>query len=200
MRYDRAMIAHLSGTILLHAPPVVVLDVAGVGYRVTLPKETAIALLDTANTDKTVSLWTYLAVRETSLELFGFETEEELAFFELLISVSGIGPRSALAILNLETVATLRSAIAAGDTSYLTKVSGIGRKSAQKIVLELKDKIAEGGTAEAGVLATDALEALVALGYTQKEARDALKDVPKDVSDTNEQIREALKRLGTRST
>jgi Holliday junction DNA helicase RuvA len=141
-------------------------------------------------------LWIHTHVREDALDLFGFLERKELEFFEMLIGVSGIGPRSALAILGIASIETLRKAIGTGDTSYLTKISGIGRKTAEKIVLELRDKIGEekGGSSLQGEL--DALEALKSLGYSQNEARDALKKVPADTN-TNTKIREALKILGS---
>jgi len=113
----------------------------------------------------------------------------------MLINVSGIGPRSALAILGIVSIETLRKAIGTGDTSYLTKISGIGKKTAEKIIIELRDKIGEekGGSSLQGEL--DALEALKSLGYSQSEAREALKKVSPDTN-TNTKIREALKILG----
>jgi Holliday junction DNA helicase RuvA len=119
---------------------------------------------------------------------------EELHFFEMLLNVSGIGPKGALSILGIASLSTLRRAISTGDTAYLTKVSGIGRKTAEKIVIELRDKV---GEEKEGSLQgeLDALEALKSLGYSQNEARDALKKVPPDAN-TNTKIREALKILG----
>ncbi len=122
----------------------------------------------------------------------------ELEFFEMLINVSGIGPRGALAILGISSIETLRRAISTGDTSYLTKISGIGKKTAEKIVIELRDKMTHGMSEETGVSLQgelDALEALKSLGYSQNEARDALKKVSPDAS-TNAKIKEALKILG----
>jgi Holliday junction DNA helicase RuvA len=122
---------------------------------------------------------------------------EELGFFEMLINVSGIGPKGALSILGIASIETLRKAISTGDTAYLTKVSGIGRKTAEKIVIELRDKMGEEktGTSLQGEL--DALEALKSLGYSQSEAREALKKVLPN-TDTNTKIREALKILSTK--
>ena len=113
-------------------------------------------------------------MREDVLDLYGFLDHRELEFFEMLISVSGIGPKGALSILGITSIETLRKAISTGDTSYLTKVSGIGKKTAEKIIIELRDKIGEekGGSSLQGEL--DALEALKSLGYSQNEAREAL--------------------------
>src|SRR3989344_7360725 len=146
------------------------IDVSGVGYKVMVPTEIALY----ATLEKEVLLWTHLVVRENALELFGFTEKETLDAFELLITISGIGPKSAIGILNIVTVATLRQAVASGDTSYLTRVSGVGKKNAEKIVLELKNKLKTTKEDE-GVDARiegDALEALVSLGYSERDARE----------------------------
>ncbi|KKW08789.1 MAG: Holliday junction ATP-dependent DNA helicase RuvA [Candidatus Kaiserbacteria bacterium GW2011_GWA2_49_56] len=144
------------------------------------------------------ALWTHLAVREDVLDLYGFRTEEELHVFELLLTVPGIGPRSALAILDIASIETLRSAISAGNASYLTNVSGIGRKTAEKIVLELREKIGAGTEGAGRSLSGDeeALEAMRALGYTVSEARDALRKVPQEVAGGSARLREALRMIG----
>jgi Holliday junction DNA helicase RuvA len=127
--------------------------------------------------------------------LYGFLDRQELEFFEMLINVSGIGPKGALSILSVASIETLKKAIGTGDTIYLTKISGIGKKTAEKIVIELRDKIEvdKTGTSLQGEL--DALEALKSLGYSQNEAREALKKIS-PLTDTNTKIREALKILG----
>ena len=170
----------------------IVIDVSGVGYRVHLVKEHVQKLAIGDN----ISLLTHLAVRENALDLYGFENAETLDYFELLITVPGIGPKSALAVLALAAPEVLRRAILADDTTYLTRVSGIGRKSAEKIIVSLKDKLGRLGTAESGLLAgeVEAIEALQSLGYTLAEARAALKDTP--AVDTGEKVKAALKRLG----
>ena len=175
-------------------PGYAVISAGGVGYKVSATRE----LLLTLKQDKEVALWTHLAVRENALDLYGFASEEELRLFELLLTVSGIGPKSALAILDIATVETLRSAISAGNASYLTKVSGIGKKTAEKIVLELSDKVGASTEGSAATLHGDAeaLEAMKALGYSQAEARDALRKVPPEVERSNERLREALRLLG----
>ena len=136
-------------------------------------------------------------MREDVLDLYGFLDYSELEFFEMLLNVSGIGPRSALAILGIATIETLRKAISTGDTSYLTKISGIGRKTAGKIVIELRDRVGEEIKDGSLQIELDALEALKSLGYSQNEARKALKKVTTE-KDTNTKIREALKILGGR--
>ena len=171
-----------------------IIDVCGVGYKVSATNET----IEKAKLSKLIGVWTHMAVREDAMDLYGFDSKEELDFFELLISISGIGPKTALSILNLATMPTIQRAIISGDSSYLTKVSGIGRKNADKIVLELKDKLTvvldDEGTASAQNHA-DSLEALRSLGYGEREAREALKKVPKDVTDTGECVKLALKIL-----
>lgn len=190
------MISRLSGTIIELSEKYAVIDVHGVGYKVFCSTDTLASL----NEDSQTSLFTYLAVREDALDLYGFSGSDEMHFFELLISVSGIGPKSALGILGVASTDTLKKAIATGDTGYLTKVSGIGRKTAEKIVLELRDKLrAHADTKESsGSLRaeSDVVEALKALGYSQNDARDALKEVSAEIVGTNARIKEALKILG----
>lgn len=188
------MIGHLEGSVRAVRETHLILGVHGIGYKVAVLKET----LARADFDTPLSLWTYLAVREDALDLYGFVDESELRFFELLLSVSGIGPKSALGILDIASVETLRSAILAGNASYLTNVSGIGKKTAEKIVLELKDKVKAGDEKSAGMLRGDqeALEAMRALGYSAAEARDALKQVPSEIESGSERLREALRLLG----
>lgn len=191
------MIAHLSGTILFAGDKYVIIETAGVGYKVRVALDTLQAIRKSA--DKKASLWIYTVVREDALDLYGFQNQTELEFFEMLISVSGIGPKGALGILNVAPVEHLKEAIAMGDTAALTKVSGIGSKSAQKIILELRDKLGghEGDTG--GTMLgdeRDAIEGLVALGYAERTAREALKKVPVEIKGTGARIKDALKQLG----
>lgn len=186
-----SMIIQLRGKPTVKDPEYIILDVNGVGYKVFVTPET----LAHTPEEKEVSIWTHLAVRENSLDIYGFLKREDLLFFELLIGISGVGPKSALSILSLTDVATLTSAITQGDTSYLTKVSGIGAKSAKKIVLELSDKV--GALIENPTLREDAdtIDALTAMGYSVAEARDALKAVSKDIEGAQARLKEALKAL-----
>ena len=203
MEYDTVMIKHLQGTIIHEDLKSVVLDVNGVGYKIYTNTASLDSILPkrSEGTDgkaraTTVSFWTYLAVRENALDLYGFREKEELEFFELLISVSGIGPKSAMAIMTVATLKNLRHAIATGDTSHLVKVSGVGKKNAEKIVLELKDKLerlpVDKSISISGDL--DALEALKSLGYSERESREALKKVS-DAKDAGEKVKKALKLL-----
>jgi holliday junction DNA helicase RuvA len=184
------MIGSLRGKITQKSDKFVVLEVSGVGYKVAVSTDT----LSKSKNDEVV-LCVHTHVREDAIDLYGFLDRNELEFFEMLLGVSGIGPKSALAILGIATIETLRQAISTGDTAYLTKISGIGRKTAEKIVIELRDKMGEAkeGSSLQGEL--DALEALKSLGYSQNEARDALKKVSPETN-TNAKIREALKILG----
>ncbi len=191
------MISHLTGKILMRGDKFVVLDVNGIGYKVFVLPDT---LKEARKNPDGFSLWTHTHVRENALELYGFMEYAEVEFFEMLIQISGIGPKSALGVLAVAPLDTIKRAVSIGDTSYLTKVSGIGRKIAEKIVLELKEKmggmdLGEGGDAMLKE-ESDVLEALQALGYSLREAREALKQIPKEIKGANARIKEALKMLG----
>lgn len=188
------MIAYIKGEVLSSEDRSVTISVQGLGYRVFSNNDT----LRDLKVGQTAELHTYLAVRENALDLYGFKDKNTLSFFELLITVSGIGPKSAVQILNIATVDSLRGAIISHDTGYLTKVSGIGRKTAEKIVLELKDKIDSiHSESESGNMKeeSDALLALMSLGYSERDSRDALKEVGSAISGTSNIVREALKIL-----
>ncbi len=190
------MIAELRGTVLRAGRGFVVIDVGGIGYRVSVTSD-ALATLR-RSVGESVHILTHLAVRENAHDLYGFLGEEELNFFELLITISGIGPKTALAILSVADPATIARAVNSGDSSHLTKVSGIGRKSAERIVVELRDKLGALATGEETTAVkdeSDAIDALRTLGYTTKEARDALKVIPREVAGAGERVKEALKSL-----
>lgn len=191
------MIGHLEGDVIGVRAGYAIVSAQGVGYKVYATRET----LRGASEGSRIAVWTHLAVREDALDLYGFAEEADLNFFELLLMVSGIGPKSALAILDIAEVETLRSAIAQGNDSYLTKVSGIGKKTAAKIILELREKVGAGSVEAARVLEgeEDALEAMRSLGYSLQESRDALRKVPASITSTNDRLREALKLLGSNS-
>ena len=189
------MIGSIEGAVKkVHAGYALVLA-GGIGYKIASTKQTLAGI----SAGKETFFWTHLAVRENALDLYGFKDEEELRLFELLLTVSGIGPKSALGILDIASVETLRSAIGNAKAEYLTKVSGIGRKTAEKIVLELKDKIGLGTEGAQAALKGDeeALEAMRSLGYSTQEARDALRKVPSEIEKGTERLREALKLLGS---
>lgn len=184
------MIGYLKGIIIDQDLKSIILDVSGVGYKI----HTNTAILD-KDLDKTSEFWTYLAVRENALDLYGFQTKEELRFFELLLTVSGIGPKSALGILSVASIQNLRQAISTGDINHLVKVSGVGKKNAEKIVIELKDKLENIGDFDSSLSGdVDTLEALKSLGYGERESREVLKKATGE--NTGEKIKSALKLLG----
>ena len=188
------MIGSIKGKIILKTDKFVIVETGGVGYKISVSPE---ALSQVKKENEEVLLWTHTHVREDALHLYGFLDRPELEFFEMLISVSGIGPKGALSILGIASIETLKRAIKTGDTSYLTKISGIGRKTAEKIVIELRDKIANdtGDKSDISLQGElDVMEALKSLGYGQNEIREALKKVTPDAN-LNTKIKEALKIL-----
>jgi Holliday junction DNA helicase RuvA len=189
------MIGSIKGKIILKKEKFLIVENGGVGYKINVSPDTLSKTISSRSDLGETFFWIHTHVREDILDLYGFSIYQELEFFEMLIGVSGIGPKGALAILGIASIETLRKAIGTGDTSYLTKISGIGKKTAEKIVIELRDKMGEveKGSSMQGEL--DALEALKSLGYSQNEAREALKKVSPDTN-TNAKIREALKILG----
>lgn len=186
------MIASLVGFVREKMPRCAVIEAGGVGFQVFATDET----LRTLKTDATAKLRIHHVVREDAEELYGFVDEDDLRLFTLLLGVPGIGPKTALNILNVATPETLRRSITSGETAYLTKIGGIGKKTADKIILELREKL---GASEGGATLkdeVDALEALKSLGYSHAEAREALKNVPKEFSGTSDRVKHALKLLG----
>lgn len=191
------MIARIEGIIVHIDEKFIIVDVSGVGYKLSITGETLASLILGEHT----SFWVHTAVRENSIDLYGFKSINEMSFFELLLDVSGIGPRSALSILSIAPIETLKRAIATGDMGYLNKVSGIGKKTAEKIIIELRDKLQDYKNDETpGLLRdeSDIIEALKSLGYSQNEAREALNQVPSTTIGTNARIKEALQVLGKR--
>lgn len=199
------MIGSIRGKIVLKTEKFLLVETNGVGYKINVSPDTLSRLPPKVPLgglgENNIFLFIHTHVREDALDLYGFLDRQELEFFEMLINVSGIGPKGALAILGVASIETLERAIGTGDTSYLTKISGIGKKTAEKIVIELKDKLLEkmkdqkGGVSLQGEL--DVLEALKSLGYSQNEAREALKKCTPNTS-TNAKIREALKILANK--
>jgi len=188
------MISHIKGWIIFKNDKALIIEVNNIGYKVYGTSK----LLAESTENTEASIWTYLAVRENALDLYGFISQSELNFFELLINtVSGVGPKTALGILNVATVDSLKQAIATGDTSHLTKVSGLGKKMVDKIILELKGKL---GDYEEQIIGQqeeiDALEALKSLGYSHNESREALQEINKNLVSTSDRVKSALKHLG----
>jgi Holliday junction DNA helicase RuvA len=185
------VIAYVSGEIVARGADHIVVDVRGVGYKVFVPRHP---------TGDTVSLHTHHVVRDDAQQLFGFETREELALFELLITVSGVGPRAALSLLSVSTPSALAAAIAAGDAAALARAPGVGKKTAERLIVDLKGRIARGGPERepTGVLTEDeAAAALQALGYTAAEAVSALRAGPRAGSATTEErVTAALRAAG----
>jgi Holliday junction DNA helicase RuvA len=190
------MIAKLKGKIEYLKDNYAVVTVNDVGYKVHL---SAYAFGKVAGMSE-VELHIYTYVREDTLALYGFLTLDELEMFEMLISISGIGPKAALGILSIATPKTIKTAILNEDPSILTRVSGIGKKTAERVILELKNKVADMPESEKDetVSDVDAIEALVTMGYSVTEAREALKAVPKDVTDIGQRVKMALRSLGKR--
>lgn len=188
------MIGFIEGKIELSSDKFVIINANGVGYKIFISLNTFKSLPEKGQKAK---LYTYLYVREDKMQLYGFLNQEELEFFELLVSISGIGPKGALAILTVASVKNLKKAIISGESEILTKVSGIGKKMAGKIVLELKSKIEDMPIEEGKIIhESEAIDALVALGYKLSEAREALRKIPEDIKEVGEKVKQALKILG----
>lgn len=189
------MIGRLSGRLLAKHPPQIVIDVQGVGYELDVPMST---LYQLPATGSEVTLLTHLMVREDAHQLYGFATEAERAAFRQLLRISGVGARTALAVLSGMSVADLQQAVSAQDSGRLTKIPGIGKKTAERLMLELRDKLALAGVATpaAGVAdaGSDVVNALLALGYNEREAAWAIKQLAADTNVTDG-IRQALKLL-----
>ncbi len=186
------MIASVEGRIRAVGKDALVVDVGGVGLRVACPQPVLVA----ARIGEPIFLHTHLVVREDELSLIGFASEEELTLFEQFIGVSGVGPRLGLALLSAMTPDALRLAISQEQPDLLARVPGIGKKTAQKIVLELKDKIGPTAAVEGLAALTEAdaavIDALVALGYSIVEAQRAVQALPRDLTDVEERLRRAL--------
>ncbi len=190
------MISYLKGKVINKGDAYLIVVVSGLGYKVyineTIYSETVI--------NDEIELYIYQHVREDALSLFGFLSIDQLELFELLISVSGIGPKSGLGVLAVGAPEFIRDSIASGDSDVLTKVSGIGKKTAERVVMELGDKMAsinlsgvKPGTSSSS--SVDEIDALVALGYSIIQAREALKHVDPSIKESGARIKEALKNI-----
>ena len=189
----KIMFGHITGKIFDLKPTKVIVKSGGVGFLV----HSTIACTEKLKIGHEADFWTYTAVRENAIDLYGFPTEEELRVFELLLTVSGIGPKSALGILGVAGVKAIEQAVGTGDTSAITKISGIGKKTAEKIVLELSGKLVsdqKGGNMQNEDV--DVFEALKSLGYREKDIQEVIKNLPKDLQGTNVKIKYVLKNLG----
>lgn len=190
------MIGRLAGVLVEKAPPQVLLDVHGVAYEVDVPMSTFYNL---PATGQAVTLFTHLVVREDAHLLYGFATENERRAFRQLLKITGIGARTALSVLSGLSVAELAQAVTLQEAGRLTRIPGIGKKTAERLLLELKDKLGADLTTAVGVhrappATSDILHALLALGYSEKEAVAAVKQLPEGLA-VADGIRQALKLL-----
>jgi Holliday junction DNA helicase RuvA len=189
------MIARLNGILIEKTPPQVVIDCAGVGYEVEVPMSTFYNLPEIG---VKVSLLTHMVVREDAQLLYGFGTEQEKSTFRQLLKVNGIGAKSALSILSGVSIGELVQAVNMQEVGMLTRIPGIGKKTAERLLLELKDKFGVAGVTSIGnqpkSASHDVLNALIALGYNDREAMLAVKQLPADIS-VAEGIKQALKSL-----
>jgi Holliday junction DNA helicase RuvA len=185
------VIGRISGRLAAKHPPQVLVDVAGIAYELDVPMSTFYGL---PATGEPIMLYTHLIVREDAHMLYGFATLEERAAFRQLIRISGVGARTALAVLSGLSVADLAQAVVMQDAARLTRIPGIGKKTAERLLLELKGKLAEVAATPAQEHASDILNALVALGYSEKEASAAVRGLAPDIA-VAEGIRAALKTL-----
>lgn len=189
------MIAHISGKIAEKFNGSIIVDVSGVGYEVIVPQYE----YDKAMLDNSIKLYTYHHIREQSQELFGFSSLAAKKIFELLITVQGIGPKAGIAIMSLGDYEQVRNAIANEDSKYIQKANGVGKKSAERVIVDLKDKVgiatsynAKEEKVNGDISGDEALEALVALGFNLKDAILSLKDIPEDIP-VSERVKIALK-------
>lgn len=187
------MIARLKGVVVDKNEQLLLVDVSGVGYEVTVTEQ----LAEDSSLNENVLLYTYDHIRENSRELFGFEDIESKNFFELLLKVNGVGPKMAVSLMNLGDSKQIRGAIASGNIAYISGATGVGKRLAERICVDLKDKV--GMIAGQDVTAmsdsgNDVVEALVALGYSRQQASVAMSKVDTDASE-EEQIKQALKEV-----
>ena len=189
------MIGRLTGRLAAKHPPQVLVDVGGVGYELDVPMSTFYAL---PGVGEAVALFTQLIVREDAHTLYGFATQEERSAFRQLIRISGVGARTALAVLSGLSVADLAAAVSAQQSSSLVKIPGIGKKTAERLLLELKGKLGAVPSDQISQHGSDVLHALAALGYSDKESAAAVRDLPPGMP-VAEAIRAALKNLAKAS-
>lgn len=183
------MIGSLRGRIIELHPAYLLLETAGVGYAV----RTTPGVIGELETNEEAFLYIHEQIREDAHELFGFLKADDMDLFKSLLNVSGVGPKVALVLLSLGSAATVRDAVLRGDLEYLTSAPGVGKKMAQKIILELKGRLVDEGTEN--IADKDVHDALVSLGYSGQQAHEALKRVSPETQDTSDRIREALRYL-----
>lgn len=189
------MIGFLEGKVLEKHGSKATILVMGVGYRVFLP----LSVIDSISIGTQIKIFTHMAVRENAIDLYGFISAEDRSLFELLLTVSGIGPKTALGVINTASATQIEKAILEQNPAFLTKVGGVSKKISEKIVLELKGKMfATGRELTGGDEDGDVVEALISLGYSQKQARDTVKDLPHNTKTASEKIKLALKNLNVK--
>lgn len=200
------MLHYIKGFLTMRIEGGVVVEAGGLGYEVFVPDNSAVYL---AQEGESVTLYLYMAVREDDVSLYGFSEREGLTLFKQLITVSGVGAKAAMAILSVAPVSEMKKAIAFEDVDFLTRASGVGKKTAQRIVLELKDKVGSiaGGSAGVSVASdigalggeagnrAEAINALISLGYSRTEAANAVSAVADEDLTSEEYIKQALKKL-----
>ena len=187
------MIAFLEGTVAEKAAGRLVLSVGGVGYEISVP---ASVLSSLPPVGAVARVHTRMVVREDAIALYGFTSTDERSLFDLLTSVTGVGPKVAVAFLSSLSPDAIRHAVMTGDVVALTVVPGVGRKVAQRVILDLRDKLGGGGDAPGEGPLSDVRDALLALGLTAAEASEAMRDLPLDGKPTEDLLREALQKVG----
>jgi len=189
------MIAYLRGTVINKLNNYFILELNNIGYAVYASEN----FLANLKIGTEVEIYTHHHIREEADDIYGFPSLEELELFELLLSVSGVGPKSALGVLAMATAADIKEAIIRGDANLLTKVSGIGQKTADRLVLELKNKVYRNNPAVSSLsssnVTNDEIDALMSLGYSLSEARTALNLVGQEIVNSGDRVREALKKM-----
>ena len=190
------MISYLRGKIINKSLNYAIIENAGVGYQIFAGEN----FLNELKIGELAEIYTHHQVREEASDLYGFKNLEDLELFELLLTVSGVGPKSALGVIAMASAGDIKEAIIRGDANLLTKVSGIGKKTAERLVLELKTKVLRGAGAgisfnPSGTLGSDEIDALMSFGYSLSEARAALNSVDPAIIDIGERIKAALKKM-----
>ncbi|MDP3994010.1 MAG: Holliday junction branch migration protein RuvA [bacterium] len=189
------MLGYISGTIKAIRKNYIIVATDYLGYKIFVIPQVSLSL----EPAQKVSFYIYTHVREDQLSLYGFSTLPEQEFFELLLGISGIGPKMALSIMSIANLEMIKSAIANQDAGVFTKISGIGLKTAERLILELKDKIGEYADKDdfkdVSQMHADVIDVLLALGYSRSEARKALAELPKDLTNADDKIRIALRSL-----
>lgn len=189
------MISYLSGKIILKKEKFIILEVNGVGYKVFFSQKT---LSKIPKIGQNLKVFCFLDVKENSLNLYGFLNSKELEFFEILETIRGVGPKAALEISSLGPLEKIKERILAQDEKLFEDIPGIGRKKAMTIILELSGKIKDISQREKNGELDEAEEALIGLGFPRQQVKEVLKKIPKDIKETEDKIKEALKILGTR--